>query len=92
MGSSKTKALCAAQRPRFLTKGDVVVPESDGLELVHASAHYRFKGHLILMSAGFELYLKMAEKIANTHGLRVAAKLPKPFRQKQFAYLLMSLI
>jgi hypothetical protein len=64
-----------------LTKGDVVVPESDGLELVHASAHYRFKGHLILMSAGFELYLKM-----------VAAKLPKPFRQKQFAYLLMSLI
>jgi hypothetical protein len=31
-------------------------------------------------------------KIAQTSGLRVAAKLPKPFRPKQFAYLLMSLI
>lgn len=71
---------------------DLVMPDSDGLELVHACAHYKFQGHLILMSAGFELYLKMAEEIANTHGLRVAAKLPKPFRQKQFAYLLMSLI
>ena len=43
------------------------------------------------MSGGFELYLKMAEEIARTNNLNVVAKLPKPFRQNQFLYLLMSL-
>jgi len=36
------------------------------------------------MSGGFELYLKMAEEIACTNNLKVVAKLPKPFRPKQF--------
>ncbi|HEY3148069.1 MAG TPA: response regulator [Dongiaceae bacterium] len=71
---------------------DLVMPEADGLELLHACARHAFGGQLILMSGGFELYLKMAEEIASRHGLRVAAKLPKPLRPKQFAYLLMSLI
>ena len=44
------------------------------------------------MSGGFELYLKMAEEIARAHNLNVAGKLPKPFRQNQFSYLLMSFI
>jgi hypothetical protein len=34
----------------------------------------------------------MAEQIAVTNKLKVVAKLPKPFRPKQFSYLLMSLI
>ena len=34
----------------------------------------------------------MAEEIAQSHKLDAVAKLPKPFRPKQFAYLLMSLI
>jgi CheY-like chemotaxis protein len=71
---------------------DLVMPDSDGLELLRTCARLRYRGHLILMSGGFELYLRMAEEIASTNGLNVAARLPKPFRPKQFAYLLMSLI
>jgi hypothetical protein len=44
------------------------------------------------MSGGFDLYLRMAEEIASRNGLRVVAKLAKPLRPKQFAYLLMSLM
>ena len=43
-------------------------------------------------SESFELYLKMAEEIDRTNSLNVVAKLPKPFRPKQFLYLLMSLL
>jgi hypothetical protein len=68
------------------------MPDSDGLELLRICGREKFRGHLILMSGGFELYLKMAEEIARTNDLIVAAKLPKPFRPKQFTYLLMSLI
>jgi CheY-like chemotaxis protein len=71
---------------------DLVMPETDGLELLHACARHGYGGQLILMSGGFELYLNMAEEIATRHGLRVAAKLLKPLRTKQFSYLLMSMI
>jgi DNA-binding NtrC family response regulator len=71
---------------------DLVMPGADGLELLYECARARYSGHLILMTGGFELYLNMAEKMATTYGLRVTAKLPKPFRPKQFAYLLISLI
>ena len=70
----------------------LVMPDTDGPELLHACARHAIGGQLLLMSGGFELYLSMAEEIATRHGLRVAAKLPKPLRPKQFAYLLMSMI
>ena len=71
---------------------DLVMPDSDGLELIRICGRSRYRGALILMSGGFELYLKMAEEIARTNNLNVVAKLPKPFRPRQFAYLLMSLL
>ena len=71
---------------------DLVMPDSDGLELIRICARSKYRGALILMSGGFELYLRMAEEIARTDRLNVVAKLPKPFRPKQFAYLLMSLL
>ena len=71
---------------------DLVMPDTDGLELLHACARHGYGGQLILMSGGFELYLDMAQELATRQGLRVAAKLPKPLRPKQFAYLLMSMI
>ena len=71
---------------------DLVMPGADGLELIRICARQKFAGSLILMSGGYELYLKMAGDIADSHGLRVVAQLPKPFRAKQFSYLLMSLI
>ena len=71
---------------------DLVMPDSDGLELIRICGLLKYTGALVLMSGGFELYLKMAEEIARTSDLNVAAKLPKPFRPKQFSYLLMSLI
>jgi CheY-like chemotaxis protein len=78
-------------RPTIIAM-DLVMPGSDGLELLRVCGREKYQGHLIVMSGGFELYLKMAEEIARNNGLRVAAKLPKPFRSKQFSYLLMSLM
>jgi DNA-binding response OmpR family regulator len=78
-------------RPTIIAM-DLVMPGSDGLELLRICGREKYQGHLVLMSGGFELYLKMAEEIARNNGLRVAAKLPKPFRPKQFSYLLMSLL
>jgi DNA-binding response OmpR family regulator len=71
---------------------DLVMPDSDGLELIRICGRLQYSGALILMSGGFELYLKMAEEIALTNNLRVVAKLVKPFRPKQFSYVLMSLL
>lgn len=71
---------------------DLVMPDSDGLELLRISARRKYCGNLILMSGGYELYLRMAGEIARTNKLHVVAKLAKPFRPKRFAYLLMSLI
>jgi len=70
---------------------DLVMPDSDGLELLRICGQLKYTGKIILMSGGFELYLKMAEQIALSHNLNVAGKLPKPFRPNQFSYLLMSL-
>jgi DNA-binding response OmpR family regulator len=71
---------------------DLVMPDSDGLELLRICGQLKYRGKIILMSGGFDLYLKMAEQIALAHNLNVVGKLPKPFRQNQFSYLLMSLI
>ena len=71
---------------------DLVMPASDGLELIRVCGRRGYNGALILMSGGFELYLKMAEEMAKTNNLNVVARLTKPFRPKQFSYLLMSLI
>ena len=71
---------------------DLVMPDSDGLELIRICGRTGYRGALILISGGFELYLKMAEEIARTNNLNVVGKLPKPFRPKQFSYLLMSLL
>ena len=71
---------------------DLVMPGSDGLELLEVCQRHQFRRHLILMTGGYEIYLEWAEQMASARGLRVAAKLPKPFRPKQFSYLLMSLI
>ena len=55
---------------------DLVMPDSDGLELLRICGQLRYSGRIILMSGGFELYLKMAEEIAHSHNLKVAGKLP----------------
>jgi len=71
---------------------DLVMPESDGLELIRICGRCGYRGALILMSGGFELYLKMAEEIARTNNLNVVAKLPKPFWPNQLSFVLMSLM
>ena len=71
---------------------DLVMPDSDGLELLRTCGHLKYPGKIVLMSGGFELYLEMAAELARSHNLHVAGKLTKPFRPNQFSYLLMSLI
>ena len=68
------------------------MPDSEGLELIRVCGRSNYRGALILMNGAFELYLKMAEEMARTNGLNVVAKLVRPFRPKQFSYLLMSLL
>jgi DNA-binding response OmpR family regulator len=78
-------------RPTIIVM-DLVTPDSDGLEQLHVCARHNFSGRLILVSGGFELYLRMAEEIARSHKLHVIAKFTKPFRPKQFSFLLISLL
>ena len=85
------EAVVTSWQPAIIAM-DLVMPEADGLDLLHRCARLSYSGKLILMSAGFELYLKMANEIAATKGLYVVGVLEKPFRPKQFSYLLMSLM
>ena len=38
------------------------MPGSDGLELLHICGREKYQGHLVLMSGGFELYLKKSKR------------------------------
>jgi len=78
--------------PPAIIAMDLVMPGSDGLELLEICQRHTFQGHLILMTGGYDIYLQWAEEMATVRSLRIAAMLPKPFRPKQFSYLLMSLI
>lgn len=51
---------------------DLEMPNSDGLELIRICGRSSDRGALILMSGGFELYLKMAAEIASTSSLNMA--------------------
>jgi len=69
---------------------DIVMPSRDGVELIAHLAAWNYPGRLVIMS-GHPLYLKMGSTIAETHGLRLAALLTKPFRKKQILDLLRDL-
>ena len=59
---------------------DLVMPDSDGLELLRVCGQLKYPDKIILMSGGFELCLEMAEELARSRNLHIAAKLTKPIR------------
>ncbi len=59
---------------------DIIMPERDGIELIHALAELGFPGQLILISGAEDLYLTMAARTARDYGLAVSASLRKPCR------------
>lgn len=69
---------------------DISMPHRDGVELMSYLAAGNYPGMVVIMS-GHPLYLKMGSTIAETHGLRLADSLAKPFRRQQILDLLLDL-
>ena len=59
---------------------DLVMPETDGIELLRYLGDRGCKATIVLMSGFDKRVLRVAEDLANEHGLHVAARLQKPFR------------
>lgn len=59
---------------------DLVMPETDGIELLRFLGDQRCKATIVLMSGFDKRVLSVAEDLANELGLHVAARLQKPFR------------
>jgi len=68
---------------------DLVVAAVDSLELLYGCVQLQNSNHLILMSSGFELYLKMAEEIAASYRPQDQGQVAEAVPAEQSAYLLM---
>ncbi|MEJ0010811.1 MAG: response regulator [Alphaproteobacteria bacterium] len=58
---------------------DVLMPEMDGFDVLNYLHECDSDAKIVLLS-GSSSYREMAEKMAEAHGLRIAANLAKPFR------------
>jgi len=83
------RASYAATKPDAIVL-DVVIPDSDGLELIGELAAKESKAKLIIVS-GYERYLKLASDYARFNGLDVVDALPKPIDNTALSRLLSEL-
>nr|WP_277346233.1 EAL domain-containing response regulator [Solimonas marina] len=67
---------------------DLMMPGSDGLELMHDIAHLSPGSHLVLMSGADERVLRAARDVAAGRGLHVLGSLAKPVTPAALAALL----
>lgn len=67
---------------------DLVMPDTDGIELLRFLGAQRCEAPIILMSGFDKRVLRVAEDLATELGLKVAACLQKPFRLAQLRELL----
>lgn len=70
---------------------DLQMPEMDGIEFIRQLASLHYRGVLILLSGEDERILQSAERLARSHGLRVAGTLFKPVSNDLLHRLLQSL-
>ena len=66
---------------------DLVMPDMDGIELLRFLGERKCQATIVLMSGFDKRVLRVAEDLANEHGLHVAARLQKPFRLSELLSL-----
>jgi len=67
---------------------DLNMPEMDGIEFVHHLVERRYAGSIILFSGEDEHMLQAAEKLVQTHKIKVPGSLQKPVTPEKLAALL----
>jgi len=73
------KSLCGCEADAVVMI-DMVMPETDGIELVSWLSEQGFAGKLIFVSGFAEQYAEMASALAVASGLNVADTLAKPVK------------
>lgn len=67
---------------------DLVMPGTDGIELLRFLADRSCRASIIVMSGFDRRVLKIAQRLGKEHGLKVAGSLAKPFRVAELRRLL----
>lgn len=70
---------------------DIVIPETDGIELVNFLVDINYKGALFLISGYDPLYMKIAERIASAKGANIVTTLNKPIDNETLYQKLLAL-
>ncbi len=81
---------CDAFSPTVIVMA-IVMPEVDGIELLHYLATRRFRARIVLVSDALDGFRALAETLGIAQGLDVVASLAKPFRLAELRNLLAEL-
>ncbi len=71
---------------------DLMMPDTDGIEVIRALAEAEVMSTLILVSGVDPRMLQTARRVADTRGLRVGGALSKPFRPKELEHMLQEVL